>query len=222
MESPGSSPPLFISLNQIFSNLNSSISQFRLYDTSQVVYAIAGQLTWTPNFQRAHLSAALSQYLDSAPGLIMFIVIVVGLALALIFFTRLFVKEASIGSGNKIFPCFTATIAAAMFFILLGALQWPLAFTADASASAILFGILATLLFTLPVVFIDYTPKQTATTSEITEKAQALMDRLKIFEDQINNVKENIPVDVSSPEGKMLVIKDSLEDTLEKVCKLLL
>ena len=79
-----------------------------------------------------------------------------------------------------------------------------------------MFGILATLLFTLPVTFIDYTPKQTATDPEIAEKAQALMDRLKIFEGQLNNVKENIPVDVSSPEGKMLVIKDSLEDTLKK------
>ena len=49
----GSSPPLFTSLNSIFTNLNSSISQFRLYTTSQVVYAITGQLTWTPNIQRA-------------------------------------------------------------------------------------------------------------------------------------------------------------------------
>src|SRR5208337_840349 len=71
-------------------------------------------------------------------------------------------------------------------------------------------------LFTLPVAFIDYTPKQTATDPEIVEKAQALMDRLKIFEGQLDNVKKNIPVNVSSPEGKMLVIKDSLEDTLEK------
>jgi hypothetical protein len=95
-------------------------------------------------------------------------------------------------------------------------LQVPLAFTADVSASTIVLGILATLLFTLPVAFIDYTPKQTATDPEIVEKAQALMARLKIFEGQLDNVKENIPVDVSSPEGKMLVIKDSLEDTLKK------
>jgi hypothetical protein len=212
----GSSPPLFISLNSIFANLNSSISQFRLYTTSQIVYAITGQLTWTPNINGRNLSAALSQYRDSAPGLIMFLIIVVGLALALIYFTRLFVKEGSIGNNNKIFPCFTATIVAALFFILLSALQVPLAFTADVSASTIVLGILATLLFTLPVAFIDYTPKQTATDPEIVEKAQALMARLKIFEGQLDNVKENIPVDVSSPEGKMLVIKDSLEDTLKK------
>ncbi len=212
----GSSPPLFTSLTSIFANLNSSLSQFRLYTTSQVVYAIAGQLTWIPNIQGRNLGAALSQYRDSAPGLIMFLFIVVGLALGLIYFIRLFFKEGSIGNDNKIFPIFTATIVAALFFVLLGALQVPLAFTADVSAMTMVLGIFATLLFTLPVAFIDYAPKQTATDPEIVEKAKALLDRLKIFEGQLDNVKQNIPVDVSSPEGKMLVIKDSLEDTLKK------
>ena len=212
----GSSPPLFTALNSIFANLNSSIGQFRLYTTSQVVYSIAGQLTWTPNFNGRTLSAALSQYRDSAPGLIMFIFIVVGLAFGLIFFIRLFVKEGAIGNDNKIFPCFIATIVAALFFVLLGALATPLAYTTDVSATAIMLGILATFLFTLPVTFIEYAPKQTATDPEIVEKAQALMDRLKLCEGHLDNVKANIPVDVSSPEGKMLVIKDSLEDTLKK------
>jgi hypothetical protein len=212
----GSSPPLFTSLTSISANLNSSLSQFRLYTTSQVVYAIAGQLTWIPNIQGRNLGAALSQYRDSAPGLIMFLVIVVGLALGFIYFLRLFFKEGSISNDNKIFPIFTATIVAALFFVLLGALQVPLAFTADASVMTMVLGISATLLFTLPVAFIDYAPKQTATDPEIVEKAKALMDRLKIFEGQLDNVKQNIPVDVSSPEGKMLVIKDSLEDTLKK------
>ena len=146
----------------------------------------------------------------------MFIVIVVGLALTMIFFARFFVKETSVGSGNKIFPCLTATIVAALFFILLSALQVPLAFTADVDASTILFGTLATLLFTLPVLFIDYTPKQTATTSQITDKVNEVLNKLQTFENQINNVKENTPVNVSSPEGKMLIIKDSLEDILRK------
>ena len=212
----GSSPPLFTSLTSISANLNSSLSQFRLYTTSQVFYAIAGQLTWIPNIQGRNLGAALSQYRDSAPGLIMFLVIVVGLALGFIYFLRLFFKEGSISNDNKIFPIFTATIVAALFFVLLGALQVPLAFTADVSVMTMVLGISATLLFTLPVAFIDYAPKQTATDPEIVEKAKALMDRLKIFEGQLTNVKQNIPVDVSSPEGKMLVIKDSLEDTLKK------
>ena len=217
---PGSSPPIFTALNSIFSSINSSISQFRLYTTSQVVTSITGQLTWNPsippNINGRNISLALIQYRDSSPGLIMFLLIVVGLALGFVFFMRLLLSAGSMGNENKIFPIFTATIVAALFFVLLGILQVPLAFTTDVSASTMILGIFATLLFTLPTAFIEYTPTQMATDPEIVEKAQALMDRLKIFEGQLDNVKKNIPVNVSSPEGKMLVIKDSLEDTLEK------
>jgi len=213
---PGSSPPVFVSLNSIFADLNLSMSQFRLYDTSKVVYAITGQVTWEPNFAGRTIEAAFSQYLDSVPGILMFIVIVAGLSLALIFLARMLVPEGSRSFADRLIPSFMATCAAAFFFIFLGALQSGLAFTADVSAATMVLGILATLLFTLPVAFIDYTPKQTATTQEITDKVKALIGRLQVLEGQLSNVKENIPVDVSSPEGKMLVIKDSLEDTLSK------
>ncbi len=61
---PGSSPPIFTALNSIFSNINSSISQFRLYTTSQVVTSITGQLTWNPsippNINGRNLSARVN------------------------------------------------------------------------------------------------------------------------------------------------------------------
>jgi hypothetical protein len=213
---PGSSPPVFVPLNSIIADLNVSMSQFRLYDASQVVYTITGQLTWNPNFPGRTLSDALIQYRDSVPGILMFVVIVAGLSLALVFLARLLVGQGSGSTADRLIPCLMATCAAAVFFIFLGTLQTGLAFTADVNAGTMVFGILATLLFTLPVVFIDQTPKQTTTTSEINKKAQALMSRLQVFEDQLNNVKENIPVVVTFPEGKMLIIKDSLEDTLKK------
>ncbi len=212
----GSSPPVFTSLSPILSNINSSISQFRLYDTSQFIYSITGQLTWTPNILGRSMGAAFSQYLDSLPGIFMFMVILVGLASTVLFFTQILTKEGFIGSGDRLFPCFVATITAAMFFIFISALQYPLAFTADVGPSTMVLGILATLFFTLPVAFMDYTPKQSATTPIVTQKAQTLLGKLQTFEAQLNNVKASIPVVVSSPEGRMLVIKDSLEDTLKK------
>jgi hypothetical protein len=148
----------------------------------------------------------------------MFIIIVVGLALGLIFFARL-LSDLGGGSGgfsDKIFPVFTATIAAALFFILLTALSQPLAFTTDADASTLVFGTFATLLFTLPVVFMDTTPKQTATAQQISDKLKGLLSKVKVLSDQLSNVKTNIPVNVSAPEGKILVMQDQLEDTLEK------
>lgn len=213
---PGSAPPVFVPLNSILADLNTSMSQFRLYDASQAVYTITGQLTWNPNFNGRTLTDALTQYRDSVPGILMFVVIVAGLSLALVFFSRMLVSQGSGSFADRLIPCFIATCAAAFFFIFLSALQTGLAFSADVSGGTMVFGILATLLFTFPAVFMSNTPKQTTTTFEITEKAQALMRRLQVFEDQLDNVKENIPVVVSSPEGKLLIIKDSLEDTLKK------
>jgi hypothetical protein len=215
---PGTSPPLFISLHQIFSSLGSSIAQFRLFDVSQVVYQITGQLTWIPNANTNghNLGNAMTQYLDSAPGLIMFVIIVVGLVMGGIFFTRLLIRQGSGGFGDKLLPIFTATIAAALFFILMGALSTPLAFSADTSPGTLVLGTLATLLFTLPIAFVNTTPKQTTTPQMITDKLNGLILKSKALSDQISNVKANIPVVVSVPEGKIFIIKDSLEDTLRK------
>ncbi len=211
---PGSAPPLLVPLTSIGKDLASSMSQFRLYDLSKVFFDIAGQTTWTPDWTGRTIGDAVTQYRDSIPGLLMFVIVVVGLALTLMFFTRMLVKGGLIGNGDKLFPCFTATIAAALFFIFLSSLQTPLAFTADVSGTTMVLGIFATLLFTLPVAFMDYTPKNRASNREIIDKARALMNKVVVFEGQLENVKKNIPIIVSAPEGKMLIIKDVLEETL--------
>ena len=165
---------------------------------SNVLYAIAGQTTWIPDLPGRTIGDAITQYRDSIPGILLFAVIVVGFALTLIFFTRFIVKEGIIGAGDKFFQIFTATLAAAVFFILLSSLQGPLAFTADVSPITMVLGIFATLLLTLPIMFIDTTPKQTTSLSELKEKAESLKEKLGMFQAQIDNVKENIPVIVAA------------------------
>jgi hypothetical protein len=214
---PGASPPIFVPLNSILADLNASMSQFRLYDASKAVYTITGQLTWVPNIGGRTLTDALNQYRDSIPGMLMFVVIVAGLSLALIFFARLLVSGGSGSVADRLIPCFVATCAAAFFFIFLNALQTGLAYTADVSPGTMVFGILATLALTFPAVFMSNTPKETTTTSDINDRAQALLARLQVFENQLDNVKENIPVNVTSPDGKLLIIRDSLDDTLTKL-----
>ena len=217
---PGSSPPVFVSLTSIFTDLTSAMSQFRLYDTSKVIYDITGQMTWEPNFLGRTLSDALKQYLDSVPGILLFIVIVAGLAGVLIFFAKALTSPGGLISlGDKLLLCFTATITCALFFVFLGILQIPLAFTADVTPSTFILAPIATFLLTIPAVFVDFTPKQTATNPEVREKAHQLLERLEFVEKQLNNVKENIPVNVSSPEGKMMVLKDSIQDIIQKCDK---
>jgi uncharacterized protein YlzI (FlbEa/FlbD family) len=214
---PGSSPPLLVPLTSIAKDLNISMNQFRLYDLSNVLNSIVGQITWTPDWAGRTIGDAVTQYRDSIPGILMFAVIVAGLALTLVFFTKFMVKEGILGYGDKFFQCFTATLAAAIFFVLLSALQLPLAFTADVSPITMVLGIFVTLLLTLPVLFIDTAPKQTTSLSELREKAESLKDKLGIVEAQLDNVKENIPVVITAPEGKALIIKDSVDEMLKKI-----
>ncbi len=212
----GSAPPVFVSLSNIAQDLTVSFQQFRLYEASNFIYDIAGQTTWIPDWSGRSIKDALTQYLDSIPGILMFVVVVAGIALTLIFFTRIFVKEGIIGAGDKFFPCFTATIAAGIFFVLLSALQVPLAYTADVTASAMVFGILGTALLTFPVMFMDFSPKRLYTNQEITDKAQALLGKVVALEGQIGVVKANVPVVVSATEGKTAVLKDSVQDILKR------
>jgi hypothetical protein len=212
----GSAPPLFVPLNQVSADMAASMSQFRLYDASNFIYAITGQTTWDPHWIGVSLQNAFTQYLDSVPGIVMFLTIVAGLAALLLFFSQVLVKGGLIGSGDRFFPCFIATIAAALFFVLLDALQLPLAYTAEVGVTGMVFGILGTLLLTFPVVFMDYSPKRRATNQEVVDKAKALLEKVTEFDGQIQNVKATLPVIVSSPEGKTGVLSESIQDILKR------
>lgn len=213
----GSSPPIFTSLSSIFTDINSAVTQFRLYDVSKVFLDITGQMTWDPNYTGINLGNALAQYLDSFPGILLFIVIVGGLAGVLIYFSKLLTSEGGLISlSDKLFLAFTATISSALFFVFLSILQLPLAYTADVSPTVFILAPIATLLITLPVVFIDFTPKQTATTLEVRDKAQRLFERLISLQNSVESVKNTIPINISSPEGKLLVLKDLAQDIVQK------
>ena len=212
---PGSSPPIYVSLSQIFKDLQQSMLQFRLYDTSKVVYAIVDQVTLPSNTDRLNLSTVLNQYLDSLPGLALFLAIVIGAVFALALIVRFLVK-GGLSEMERFLPAFMAGAATALFFLFLSALQGPLAFRADINTVQILLGMVAATLFTLPASFVEYSPKMNATLSMILEKARELMTKLQNFEALLDKVKITIPVNVNITEAKMLVIKDKLKDTLNK------
>jgi len=213
---PGASPPIFTSLNSVYTGIQSSMPQFRLFEAQKFVDNITAQFTSFPDSSIRNINNAFLQYRDSFPGILMFVVIIVGMVLAIILLAGMFVKATNLAYADRIMSSLTATLATALFFIFLGALQGPLAFTAKVNGTTTFLATLATLAFTLPISLINYTPKKNATSDMITEKANALLGELQTFETHLNNVKDNIPINVSIPEGKMLVIKDKLNDILRK------
>ena len=212
---PGASPPIYVPLTEIFKDIQQSMAQFRLYDTSKVVYAIVDQVTSTPAPMRLTVRTVLNQYLDSIPGIFLFLVIVIGVVFAIAFMAHLLLKGNAM-EAERLLPAFTAASATALFFLFLSALQGPLAFRADINGMQIVIGTLAATIFTLPAAFVNYSPKKKATIEMIMEKTRELMTKLQVFEALLNKVKSSIPVAVSSTEGKMLIIKDKLNDTLSK------
>jgi len=215
---PGASPPIFVSLSQVFNDLQQSMLQFRLYDTSKVVYAIVDQITATPEPARLTIGTVLRQYLDSVPGIFLFLAIVVGAVFAIAFAVRLLVK-GSFPEMEKFLPTVLAAIGTTLFLLLLSVLQGPLAFRADVNSVQILMGMAAAILFTLPAAFVEFTPKKNATFVMILEKARELKVRAQDFEALLDKVKATLPVAIGSTEAKILIVKDKLDDTLNKTEK---
>jgi hypothetical protein len=218
---PTLSPPLYAPLSDIFKDMQGSMTQFRLLETSKVIETIAGQVTLIPGPTMQTMGEVLSRYADSLPGIILFLVIVFGLVSAAAFIARAPVTKSYAMHSEMLLSAMTATSATALFFLFLSGLQGPLAFRAKIDSSQMVIGILATCIFTILASMVNYTPKKSATiemrSKMIMEKAKDLArDRLHVLESLLNKVKSSIPIDVSSTEGKLLIIKDKLNDTLSK------
>ena len=213
---PGTSPPIYVPLTQIFTTVQESMLQFRLYDTSKIVYAISDQLTLDPPVMPHNVLEMISHYFDSLPGIVMFLFMVIGIVSVFVFFTRTFLSKSNISHGERLLPTLSATVGVALFFLLAAGLQGPLAFRVDVNGAQMALATFATLLFTLPAFLIDYTPKKRATVDMIMEKAKELKAKLQIFEDELYEVKTSLPISCGPFEVKVMMVRDRLNDVLSK------
>ena len=213
---PGSSPPVMIPLGDLLKGLQGSMTQFRLFDTSNLVYVVYQQFTEYPDVMGRTLKSAFVQYLDSFPGIFMFIIILAGIVLAFVFFAKMLVKEVDLPYAEPLFAPVTAIVTTVLFFVMLSILSTPLAFTANADVGTLIWATLATTLMTVPLAMLTYQPKANATGDMIVARAKELQDELNDFKTKLGEVKTSIPVNVSSPEGKMVIIKEQLDEILKK------
>ena len=212
-------PPLYVPLNGIFKSMQDSMTQFRLFDSSKVVGVISTQITSPPPASSSVVGSALSQYLDSVPGIILFLTLVLSLIFAISTIAPEFTKKSYAMRMEVLLPALSAAGITALFYLLVIAMQSPLAFRAQINSAQIATGILATILIALPISYVNYAPKKRALIEErskrVMAKAQELTGKLEAFEALMGKAKI-IPADVSSPEGKMLLIKDRLNEIISK------
>jgi hypothetical protein len=217
---PTVSPPLYAPLTAIFTDMQESMIQFRVIETSKVIGTILGQVTLTPGppDRVQTMVDVLNRYADSLPGIILFLVIVVGLVSVTAFIARMPATKGYAMEAELLIPAATAAGVTALFFILLGGLQRPLAFTAEIDGTKMIVGTLAAVVFALPVSLANSVPKKRAAVEKrskrIMEETKDLVAKLQVVELSLSTVKSSVPVDVSAIEGKTLILKDKLNDTL--------
>jgi hypothetical protein len=178
--------------------------------------SITDQLTATPPTMAHTVLEMLSHYFDSFPGIILFLVMVVGVVSVIALFMRTFFAKSNVAHAERLFPTLTAVIATGLFFILASGLQGPLAFRVDIDGAKIALGTLAAAIFTIPAFLLDLTPKKRATVEMIMEKAKDLEEKLHAFEEELDKAKMGLPISCGSTESKMLIVKDKLNDILSK------
>jgi len=222
-EDPAADPFLYVPLTGILKGIQESISQVRILEANKIVETIAGEITFSEqNHILQTTQAVLTRYFDSLPGIILFLVIVVGLVSATALLTRVLVTESHTTNTKLILPALTSASATGLFFLFLIGLQKPLAFRAQVNLTQILIGISATSLVTVIASWVNYAPKTSLEIEKrsklIIEKAQELLRvRLQVIEWSLNKVKSSISLDVSSIEGRTLIVKSKLDNIISNV-----
>ncbi|MGB9740247.1 MAG: hypothetical protein ACPLW5_00610 [Candidatus Bathyarchaeales archaeon] len=221
-------PLIYGPLTDIYKDIQVSMNQVTFSEIYRILEAIAGQITLKTGSETESLKLALLTYENSLPGLILFLVIVSGLVSAVALITlgasRLFKGVELTKKYAKyveiFLPAVTSVATIVLFFLLINGLQDQLAFTAQIDSAKIALSTLASIVITVPASVIDYRFKMRTEIERrskiLAKKAQELLSKLQEFEELLMKVKISIPVTVSSIEGKMTLIKDELNDILNK------
>lgn len=222
-EDPAADPFLYAPLTGVLKGIQESMNQFRILEANKILGAIAGQVTFSDqNHILQTTQAVLTRYFDSLPGILLFLVIVVGLVSATALLTRELVTESHTMHAKVILSALTSASATGLFFLFLIGLQGPLAFRTQVNLTQILIGISTTSLVTVIASLVNYAPKTSLEIEKrsklLLEKAQELLRvRLQVIEWSLNKVKSSISLDVSSIEARTLIIKSKLNNIISNV-----
>ena len=209
-------PPIYVSLSGVFHNIQGAMVQFRMFDVSTTLGKILWNVVEVPGPMVHTVSQAVTQYLDSFPGMILFIVMIAGLVWAVSLILPSIVSKSSVNQAETLFPVLSAAGVTALFFLFMAVLKIPLAFSVQINSTKIVIGILSSVVFAVPAAMLNFAPKKKAEIEKnskiIMVKADGLLAKLAAFDALIGKVKAAVPVDVSVPETKMGIIKEKLTE----------
>ena len=220
---PASDPLLYAPLEGVLSSMQESMPQFRILEANKVIETITGQISFSSqDYILTATQEVLTRYFDSVPGIILFLVIVIGLVSATALFTRELVTKSLKMHTKLILSILTSASATGLFFLFLIGLQKPLAFRVQVDILQIMIGISMTSILTGFATLVNYTPKTSSEIEKLSklvlEKAQELKRvRLQLIDWSLNKVKSSIPLDVSSMDRRMQTSKNKLDVIIKNV-----
>ncbi len=190
-----------------------------MFDATQSLKTISGQIFATPPASVHTVVQAINQYIDSFPGIVLFLVIFGGTVWAAGFILSS-LSRGSATNAERLFPIVAASGMTALFFLLATILHKALAFSISIDSTTMAAGVLAAALFAVPLTIANYAPRRKLEIEKrsmiVAAKAQDRLTKLKVVEDLLNKAKSTIPINVRSLDGKEAVTKDKLDEILTR------
>jgi hypothetical protein len=218
----GSVPPLYTPLHLIYSDIQSSMSTVSLDELLKVLNTIMGLIP--PDVIIDGERAALSSFINSLPGMIMFFIIMSGLiSVIAILNTKLPdpIRENPI-PGKYVnamvyaVPILAAALTNIVFFIAIDTLQGPLSFQATVGREVLISSTMFTVLFSAPMSFskyvIDLRDVKDSRTEAIRKKSRECLDKIDEYLKLINSLGNPVPENFIDLKTRMLIAHDELKD----------
>lgn len=222
-------PPLYIPLIDIFNDMQESMKKISINEISRVLEVIAGQFKSKPDPSLRYMMSALSEYINSIPGIIFFLIIMFSLVSITAYIMSHSLKIIESMEITKkyskhleiFFSVITVTIITTIFYIFLVVLQEPLSYMAEISISKIATGILGTAIITTPISYINYGMKISTILGErseiIMKNSKKLIEEIEHFKDLIKKLNEVIPIKVDILKMEANLIEDKILDILDNL-----
>ena len=226
--SVGVPPPLYAPLNVIFVDIQEAMREVSLSEIYKIFSVIGGQLLKVTK-KGGVIDPAMASFIDSLPGMIMFIIIISALiSVAALISLKLPepLKKSKLPRRYEeamiyMIPTATASVTNVAFFILLGNLKGPLAFGAVVDQSILLLSTIFTIILSTPVslsrYFVDIRDVLERRVEETSRKGEELLGEIESYVNSIEETRGSRPTPFLSLRTRMLVAADELRDILSKL-----
>ncbi len=224
----GLPPPLYTPLNSIYLDIQEAMKEVSLTEINKIFRVIGGQII-NAGTTGGTIEPALLRFIDSLPGMILFLLIISGLISATAYITLKVpesLKKAKLPGKYSdaliyIIPVGSASITNIIFFILLDNLQGPLAFQALVDIPIVVLSTSFTIVLSVPVslskYIVDLREILAIRTEYLRQESESIFEEIRHYLDLIESISDPIPLSFSSLHTKMLITLDELKEVLDKV-----